>query len=168
MVAPGPIARTTTSGWHTGPMISLRVAAQLLVVPILATGLSSCGDPIDDYCESLKGHQKELTKTLGEGGTGGLIAALPVFEDLERNSPEDIEKDWKTLTTAISGLSGALDKAGVNAEDFEDSKPPEGVTDAESKKIAEAATKVSSKKTQEASVRVQQQARDVCHTSLTL
>ncbi|MGH3352654.1 MAG: hypothetical protein ACRDPS_18450 [Nocardioides sp.] len=149
-------------------MISIRLAAQLLAVPILATGLSSCGDPIDDYCESLKGHQEELTKTLGEGGTGGLIAALPVFEDLERDAPDDIAKDWKTLTGAVSGLSAALDEAGVSAEEFEGGRAPEGVTDAEQEKIAEAATKVSSKKTQEASVRVQQQARDVCHTSLTL
>ncbi|MER7556468.1 hypothetical protein ABTZ46_05970 [Nocardioides sp. NPDC126508] len=149
-------------------MTSLRMAAQLLVLPLLATGLTSCGDPIDDYCQSLKGHQAELTKTLGEGDTGGLIAALPVFEDLERNAPDDIAKDWKTLTTAISGLDTALDDAGVAADDFENGKPPEGVSDAEAKKIAAAATQVSSKKTQEASVRVQQQARDVCHTSLTL
>lgn len=149
-------------------MTSLRMAAQLLVLPILATSLSSCGDPIDDYCESLKGQQKELTNTLGEGGTGGLIAALPIFEDLERNAPDDIAKDWKTLTGAISGLSTALEDAGVSADDFENGEAPEGVSDAEAKKIADAATKVSSTKTQEASVRVQQQARDVCHTSLTL
>ena len=149
-------------------MTSLRMAAQLLVLPILATGLTACGDPIDDYCQSLKGHQAELTKTLGEGDTGGLVAALPVFEDLERNAPDDIAKDWKTLTTAISGLDRALEDAGVSADDFENGEPPKGVSDAEAKKIADAATKVSSKETQEASVRVQQQARDVCHTSLTL
>ena len=149
-------------------MTSLRMAAPLLVLPILATGLSSCGDPIDDYCESLRGHQEQLTNTLGEDGTGGLIAALPIFEDLERNAPDDIAKDWKTLTGAISGLSTALEDAGVSADDFENGEPPEGVSDAEAKKIADAATKVSSTKTQEASVRVQQQARDVCHTSLTL
>jgi len=149
-------------------MTSLRMAAQLLVLPILATSLSSCGDPIDDYCESLRGHQEQLTTTLGEDGTSGLIAALPIFEDLERNAPDDIAKDWKTLTGAISGLSAALDDAGVSADDFENGEPPEGVSDAEAKKIADAATKVSSTKTQEASVRVQQQARDVCHTSLTL
>lgn len=144
------------------------MAAQLLVLPILATSLSSCGDPIDDYCESLERHQEELTNTLGEGGTSGLVAALPIFEDLERNAPDDIEKDWTTLTGAISGLSAALEDAGVSADDFENGEPPEGVSGAEAKKIADAATKVSSTKTQEASVRVQQQARDVCHTSLTL
>ncbi|NGN93784.1 hypothetical protein G5C66_13650 [Nocardioides sp. KC13] len=149
-------------------MTSLRMAAHLLVLPILATTLSSCGDPIEGYCESLKGHQEELTRTLGEGGTGGLIAALPVFEDLESNAPDDIEKDWATITGAVSGLSTALEDAGVSADDYENGKPPEGVSDAEAKKIADAATKVSSTKTQEASVRVQQHARDVCHTSLTL
>lgn len=149
-------------------MIRLRVAAQLLVVPILATGISACSDPIEDYCGSLKGHQKELTNTLGEGGTSSLIAALPIFEDLERNAPDDITKDWKTLNGAISGLDQALKAADVGADEFDGGKPPEGVSDAEAKKIADAATKVSSKKTQEASVRVQQQARDVCHTSLTL
>ena len=167
-MAYGPGDRAATDGWHTGPMISPRVAAQLLVVPILATGISACGDPVDDYCGSLKGHQKELTRTLGEGGTGSLITALPIFEDLERNAPDDIAKDWKTLTGAISDLDAALDAADVSAEDFDGGKPPKGVSDAEAKKIAEAATKVSSKKTQKASVRVQQQARDVCHTSLTL
>lgn len=144
------------------------MAVPLLVVPLLATTLSSCSDPIDDYCTTLKGHQEELTNTLGEDGTSGLIAALPIFEDLERNAPDDIEKDWKTLTGAISGLSTALEDAGVSTDDFENGEPPEGVSDAEAKKIADAATKVSSTKTQEASVRVQQQARDVCHTSLTL
>lgn len=115
-----------------------------------------------------RGTEEELTNTLGEDGTSGLIAALPIFEDLERNAPDDIAKDWKTLTGAISGLSTALEDAGVSADDFENGEPPEGVSDAEAKAIADAATKVSSTKTQEASVRVQQQARDVCHTSLTL
>ncbi|GGU32197.1 hypothetical protein [Nocardioides albus] len=149
-------------------MTSLRMGVQLFVVSMLAMTLSSCGDPIDGYCESLKGHQEELTNTLGEGDTGGLIAALPIFEDLERNAPDDIKKDWKTLNTAISGLSDALDEAGVSADDFENGEPPEGISEAEAKKVADAATQVSSTKTQEASVRVQQQARDVCHTSLTL
>ncbi|GGR40282.1 hypothetical protein J2S40_001899 [Nocardioides luteus] len=153
-------------------MTSLRVA-QLLVAPLLAASLTACltacgGDPIDDYCTSLKDHQQELTDTLGEGGPSGLIAALPIFKDLERNAPDDIEKDWTRLTTVVGDLDAALEKAGVSADDFENGKPPEGVSQAEAKRIADAATAVSSKKTQQASVRVQQQARDVCHTSLTL
>ncbi|MEU0316823.1 hypothetical protein, partial [Nocardioides sp. NPDC006273] len=117
---------------------------------------------------------RSTTCTGSDGCRGhGLSACAAILgqarvEDLERNAPEDIRKDWKTLNTAISGLSGALKEAGVSADDFDNGEPPEGVSAAEAKKIADAATQVSSTKTQEASVRVQQQARDVCHTSLTL
>lgn len=144
------------------------ILATLVALPLLVSSLTSCGDPIDNYCSAVKQHQEHLTTTLGEGDTESLIKALPEFEDLQGQAPDDIKKDWTTIVDAVRGLQKALDAANVDPGDFKDGKPPKGLSEKHVKAIQDAATKVSSQKTQEASVRVQQEARDVCHTSLTL
>lgn len=159
---------------ETGGMIrpapaSLPVVA--LLVALLAALLTGCGggggNDYAAYCDAVKAHQDDLTDALAKGDAG-LLSAIPEFKDLRSLAPDDIRDDWDTLVTALTGLQNALDDAGVTASDFKAGKPPAGVTAAQRKAIAAAATKVSSTKVQQASVDVQQHARDVCHTPLTL
>lgn len=144
------------------------ILATLVALPLLLTSLTGCGDPIDNYCSAVKSHQAHLTTTLGSGGTEALLKALPAFEDLQSQAPDDIAKDWKTIVDALQGLQKALDAANVKPGDFKNGKPPAGLSKKHADAIAKAATKVSSPAVQKASVNVQQEARDVCHTSLTL
>jgi len=142
------------------------VVALVLAVTPWAT---SCGsdDDYSAYCDAVKAHRDGLTETLAEGDAG-LLAAIPTFEDLRDQAPADIRDDWTTVVDALTGLQEALDDAGVKASDYKQGVAPKGVTAAQRKAIAAAATKVSSTTTQKASLSVQQQARDVCHTPLTL
>ena len=145
----------------------LRVAAAVA----LLTGalVSACGsDPYADYCDAVKSHQEQLTKTLGAGGPQALLRALPTFQDLADEAPRDIADDWAVLTGALTGLRDALDAAGVDPTDYDPAKPPTGVTQQEQQRIAAAATEVGGERTRAALAAVDQQARDVCHTPLTL
>ena len=142
---------------------------RLLVLGLLAATLAGCGGGrYDDYCDAVKSHRDELTKTLDAGGPQALLEALPTFEDLEDRAPTDIQDDWAVLTKALTGLQDALDAAGVDPASYDPQKPPAGVTRAEQDRIAGAATAVGDGQTRAALAAVDQQARDVCHASLTL
>lgn len=147
---------------------ALQAAAVVLPLAV-APGLVACGggDDYSSYCDAVTAHRTELSKQLAQG-EAGLLAAIPTFEDLRDQAPADIRGDWSTLVNALSALRKALDDAGVKPSEYHSGKPPSGVSPTQQKAIAAAATKVGSAKTQAASQRVQQQARDVCHTPLTL
>ena len=72
------------------------------------------------------------------------------------------------MIRSLEGLQQALDDAGVDASDFADGKPPEGVSKEEQEAIARAATEVGSQETEAALAGVRQQALDVCKTQLWL
>ncbi|MFT4085208.1 MAG: hypothetical protein QM638_21715 [Nocardioides sp.] len=144
----------------------IAVAATALV---LAPALVACGSGgTSSYCSEVSDQQSKLTDTLAGGDAAALLAALPIFTALEEKAPSDIADDWRTLVDALNGLQTALDAAGVKASDYVDGKPPAGTSAADRRSILKAADKVSTTAVQEAAVNVQQQARDVCHTSLTL
>jgi hypothetical protein len=139
------------------------------VAALALTVLSGCGgNEYDAYCDSVKSHRAELTKTLDAGGAEALLDALPTFESLRDDAPSDIEDDWTVVTKALGELRDALDAADVDWSSYDASKPPAGVTQAEQDRIAAAATQVGSERTQAALAAVDQQARDVCHAPLTV
>jgi hypothetical protein len=149
-----------------------RLAAGLatgLAIGLSAGLLSGCGgDPYAGYCDAVKSHQQSLSKTLDAGGQQALLKALPIFEQLQDKAPSDVRDDWKTLTGALRRLQDAVDAAGVDPATYDAAKPPAGVTRAEQDRIAAAATEVGAERTQAAFTAVDQQARDVCHTALTV
>jgi hypothetical protein len=150
-------------------MAVMRLARTVLTGSLALATLAACGgDPYADYCEAVKSHQERLSRTLGEGGPQALLEALPTFEELEGEAPDDVADDWAVLTKALTELRKALDAAGVDPADYDPDRPPSGVTRAEQERIAAAATAVGSERTQQALAAVDQQARDVCHTPLTV
>lgn len=148
-------ARRTTAG----------LVGLLVVVPLLG----ACGgDDFDSYCDAVKDHQVELTDVTSAGGPGALLAALDIYRDLRDEAPDDIRDEWQQVVRSLEGLQEALDDAGVDPASYNPKKPPSGVTDDQQEAIAAAATDVGSRATQEALAGVEQQARDVCQTPLTL
>jgi hypothetical protein len=147
--------------------VATGLAAALAVLP--GSILAGCGgDRYADYCAAVSAHQEQLTKTLGAGGPEALLKALPTFLDLQDKAPDDIADDWAVLTQALTDLDRALAAAGVDAADYDATKPPAGLSAAERDRIAAAATRVGGVRTQAALAAVDQQARDVCHAPLTL
>ena len=66
------------------------------------------------------------------------------------------------------GLDDALKDAHVDPKTYDATHPPAGVSADQQRAIAAAATRLGSQKTLAALAAVQQQARDVCHTPLSL
>jgi hypothetical protein len=161
--------RLLSTGRPTAPHGRRTGLAAGLALGLTAVLLSGCGgDRYADYCSTVKSQQKQLTKTLDAGGQQALLKALPDFEKLEDRAPSDIRDDWKVLTGALGDLQHALDAADVDPATYDASKPPAGVTKAEQDRIAAAATEVGGDRARAALAAVDQQSRDVCHTSLTL
>lgn len=144
----------------------IRLAALVLVAAVTVGGCSS--DPKDAYCDQVTQDQAKLSDVLDGGGSDALIKALPLFEGLHDKAPEDIRDEWTTLNGAIAGLRDALDDAGVDASTYKRSKPPAGLTTAQKDAIDAAARKLSDPTTVAAFEGVQQQARDVCGTPLSI
>lgn len=147
--------------------------AALAALALLAPLLGGCGgDPFDDYCEAVAEHQTELTEITTSGERGALLKALPIYRELRAEAPSDITDEWQVVITSLTRLQQALDDArggeGVDASTYDPKDPPDGVTAEERDAIAAAADEVGSTATAEALRSVEQQARDVCQTPLTL
>ncbi len=132
--------------------------------------LSACGD--DDafasYCDEVKAQQQPITEALAGGPSTGLLTALPSFEKLKAKSPSDLSDEWGVVVQRISVLQRALLDADVDPATYDPEKPPADLTPEAQAAIAAAADGLSTVEMRVALAGVQQQARDVCKTPLSL
>ena len=135
---------------------------------LTAVTLTGCGNKYSSYCDAVSSHQTQLTNTFSAGGKAALLNALPAFEDLRDKAPEDIRGDWDQLVTSLQGLQQALQEAGVDPASYDRNDLPAGVTPAQKASIDAASRSVGSAATARAALNVQQEARDVCQTPLTM
>lgn len=141
---------------------------RLLVAALLLPLLSGCGSQQDEYCGAVKDHQTELSDIVGSGDPDALLKALDIFRDLQGKAPGDISDEWQQVVTSIEGLEKALEDAGVDPATYDRSKPPAGLSAEDRAKIDAAAKALGSGTTLRAFQDLDQQARDVCKTPLTL
>lgn len=141
---------------------------RLLAAAVLLPLLAGCGSDQDDYCDAVADHQQELSDIVGSGQPDALLQALDVFHDLQDQAPDDISDEWQQLVGRIEALQDALDDAGVDAATYDRDDPPAGVTDDQAAAIDAAAKELGSGTTLRALQDLDQQARDVCKTPLTL
>ena len=141
-----------------------RLAAVLLVLG-LAPGLTACGQ---DYCDSVEEHQAELTDVTASGSPAALLEALPIFRDLEEQAPDDIRDDWRTFLDPLEELDDALRDADVDPAAYDRENLPAALSEEETRRIEDAAAALADPAVVRAFDSVQQQAKDVCHTSLSL
>jgi hypothetical protein len=143
----------------------------LLLAPLLAAAVTACGgedDPFAAYCAEVEAQQKPLSEALAGGGPTALIQALPSFEELEAKAPADITDEWRVVTRGIEGLVETLDEAGVDPASYDRENPPAGVTKEQQDAIDAASRRLTAPESVAALEGVQQQARDVCKTPLSL
>ena len=136
----------------------------LLLVASLATGCS--GDPQADYCDTVEDHQVELTDIAASEDAGALFDALPVYDDLADEAPEDIADDWAAVIEPLRALEKTLSEAGVDPSSYAADEPPADLDDADREDIEAAARGVGSEATVTAMAAVEQHALDVCGTPL--
>jgi hypothetical protein len=144
----------------------LKALTVALMLAGLMTGLTACGQ---DYCDSVEEHQTELTDLTASGSAAAaLLSALPVFQDLADDAPDDIADEWRTFVDALQGLDTALRDADVDPTSYERKSLPAGLTDVQRQRIEDAAVALADPAVFAAFDGVQQQAKDVCHTPLSL
>lgn len=135
---------------------------------VLLGTLTACGgDGLDRYCEEVREQQKPLTEAAASGPTG-LLQALPSFEALRAESPSDIAADWTVVVQRIRVLDEALAEADVDPATYDPEQTPDDLTSEERAAIEAAAAGLLTPAMTESLDRVQQQARDVCKTPLSL
>jgi hypothetical protein len=139
--------------------------ATVLLLPLLA----ACGGgSTDSYCHAVRDHQQELSDIVGSGAPDALITALPVFRDLQDKAPGDITDEWQQVVGRIEALRDALDHAGLDPATYDRNHPPAGLSADDKARIDAAAKQLGSGTTLRALQDLDQQARDVCQTPLTL
>ncbi len=67
----------------------VRPAAGAVVLALAVTVLAGCADQQEQYCDAVEDRQQELGKVLGSGSPDALLEALPIFDDLAGQAPED-------------------------------------------------------------------------------
>ena len=147
-----------------------RLIAGAALVAVAPLTLAGCGedDPFAAYCEEVEAQQATLSEDLAGDEATGLIDALPEFERLADKAPSDLRDEWQTVISRIESLRDALGSAGVDAATYDRSEPPPGITAEEKDAIDAAAQALATPEMARALAGVEQQARDVCKTPLTL
>ena len=149
---------------------SVRLAVVALVMGLVLP-LAGCGGDertIDDYCAALKAGQKQIAEMIESPSPTALLSNLSMLQGLAKEAPDDLTDEWQTFLGAVEGLEDALDDAGVKPSDFEDGRPPAGLSAADRKAIAAAATQITTDEVSAAASGIDQQARDVCKLNLGL
>lgn len=141
-----------------------RVVAIVMLLPLLA----ACGSDKDDYCAAVEDHQRELSDLVGGGEPDALLQALDIFRDLQDRAPDDITDEWQQVVGRIEALAEALDDADVDPATYDRDHPPADLTEEQRARIDAAAAQLGSGTTLRALQDLDQQARDVCRTPLTL
>ena len=147
-----------------------RIVVRLAVLAAVSVPVVGCGDddPFEAYCKEVKAQRESLSEDLASDTGTSLIDALPEFEQLQDKSPDDLKDEWDTVTTRIGDLVEALEDAGVDPATYDHRKPPAGLTADEVDAIEAAARALATPEMKAALDGVEQQARDVCKTPMTL
>ena len=147
-------------------MTSVRTSLVALLVSALLGGLSACGDPIENYCQTLKQHRKELNQMVEADTQFGLITHRSMLEDLAAQAPDDLTDEWQVFLRAVRGLDGAVEASGHQPSEFKAGTFPAGVSGPDKAAIKAAADRLASPETLAAASGIDQQARDVCKVNL--
>jgi hypothetical protein len=140
-------------------------AAALILLPLLA-GCGASGT--EDYCSTVKDHQQELTRITTDGRPDSLLRALDIFRNLQADAPSDVSDEWQQVVARVEALDQALRAADVDPATYDRAHPPAGVDAQEKARIDAAARELGSGPTLRALEDLDQEARDVCHTPLSL
>lgn len=140
-----------------------------LVPVLLLPLLGACGGSDQDaYCGAVEEHRQELSAIVGSDEPDALIRALDVFEELQDDAPGDIGDEWQQVVGRIEALRDALEGAGLDPATYDRSNPPADLSPEDKATIDAAAKQLGSGTTLRALQDLDQHARDVCHTPLTL
>jgi hypothetical protein len=152
---------------HAPPPRRHRHSLTATLALVVVTLLSGCGSG-DDYCDAVKDHQADLTDVTASASPGALLEALPIFRDLEKRAPDDIRDDWQAFLDPLQELDDALDAAGIDPATYDGKTLPDNLGEEQRTRVEDAAAGILAPAVVRAFDSVQQQAKDVCHTPMSL
>ncbi len=145
-----------------------RAAGGVLVLAVVPGLLSACADdPVEGYCAEVEAQRQPLSEVAAEGGPTALLEALPAFEELRAASPTDLRDDWDVVVGRLDALDDALAQAGVDPGTYDADQQAGDLGEDDRTAVESAARQLATPEMVQALGAVQQQARDVCGTSLT-
>lgn len=150
------------------PVRHPRVACRLLAPVLLLGLLVGCSSQEEKYCAAVKDNQTRLTEIASQETAAALFDAAEIYRDLAGHAPDDIRVEWRVVIDAIERLEKTVDDLGIDPADYDPAHPPEGLTQDQLDRLRAAAVALVDPETTEAMQSVEQQARDVCGTPLTL
>lgn len=124
-------------------------------------------DRFADYCAEVEERREEIGEAVALPRVG-LIRALPSFRALADKAPDDIRDEWAIVITRVEELEAAFEAADTDPATYDRKRPPADVSPAERDAIEAAAVRLGSRESRDALAAVDQQARDVCKTPLSL
>ena len=153
---------------HAPPLPKRASLTAALAAAVLAFALlSGCGG--EDYCGAVEEHQAELTDVTASGSPAALLEALPIFRDLAEQAPDDIRDDWKALPRPAGRARRRAPRRGRRPGDVRPEGPARRTSPTtERERIEAAGAALADPAVVAAFDAVQQQAKDVCHTPLSL
>ena len=149
--------------------MSRRRGAALAGLLLVLGPLAGCGEPsIEDYCAELRLAREKIADMVSDSSASALLDNLELLQGLGDKAPSDLRDEWQTFLGALEDLQGALDDAGVDAQDFEGGQPPAGLSRQERSAVVRAADQIRSAEVVAAASGIEQQGRDVCKVNLGL
>jgi hypothetical protein len=142
----------------------MRSALALGLVALVLTGCG--GDETNDYCESIKDHQRELSDIAASTEPGAIFDGLDAYRDLQTLAPRDLRDEWSQVIGRLEALEGALDEAGVDPAAYDPKTPPASLSPAQRTAIQGAGRDLGDEATVAAMAGIEQQALDVCKMPL--
>ena len=147
----------------------VRRLALLGVLPCVAAVAGRLRRPSDDYCDAVEEHQEELSEVLGDGEPDALLKALDIFSDLADKAPE---RHHRRVAAGRHPDRGAARRARRRRGRPGDLRPRPAARRTSPRSRRRASTRprrqLGSGTTLRALQDLDQQARDVCKTPLTL
>ncbi len=147
------------------------VLGPALVTALVTALLVGCSSQESDYCAALKDQKATFTKLADDAAQEGsdyLTTALTLFETMRAEAPDSLRDEWDTVVFAWSDLIETLRDVGIDPRGFDPSKRPDGVSVQEFNQVKQVAAKLSSLRVRDAVGGINEQARDVCKTDLSL
>jgi hypothetical protein len=105
---------------------------------------------------------------IDSASSSALLSNLSMMHDRADKAPKDLADEWQTFVGALDHLERALKDAGVKPSEFQDGKPPAGLSAADRQAIVDAADAITTDEVAQAANGIEQEGRDVCKVNLGL
>lgn len=132
---------------------------------VLGAGLlAGCGGgDTEAYCDSLQDAKDAFS---GDMDAASFDELSDKVDDLVDEAPDEVSGDWEKLQDKLDELNGALDDAGLTADDLEDETKLQEADPEDVQKIQEVAESMSGDDLEAASDNIEKHAKDECDVDL--